>query len=172
MEHGSTLRRMAGLLAAGGGRDRGRRLSCTRTRASPTRCSTQAAQYARVRTEIRRLDNRAELLTEQYDQVVWQLGVLRRRMRIATHRLIARAGQSSRYEQGILAELLIVEQYKGGDPRTIEIVLSAVVALPGHRRHGSEAAPVDTAVSDTVEAIDAARIAIAARAAQRSPPPR
>ena len=122
MELGSTLRRMAWLLAvalavvAAG----------TCVRAHPAQADplldAKRAKYAQVRADIRRLDNRAEFLTEQYDHVVWQLGVLRKRMRIATHRLVVERAKL-KYEQGILSELLI-EQYKGGDPATIDLVLS------------------------------------------------
>ena len=38
-----------------------------------TLLDAKRAQYAHVHAEIRRLDNHAEMLTEQYDKVVWQL---------------------------------------------------------------------------------------------------
>jgi len=117
------------------------------------------ARYAHVRAEIQRLDLHAEALTEQYDKVVWQLGVLRRRMRIATARLIAEQAKL-RYEQGVLAEL-VIEQYKGGDPRTLEIVLSAS-SLSQVTSGMDLKERLDTAVSTTVDAINAAKNAIAA----------
>src|SRR5205823_5771261 len=91
--------------------------------------------------------------------VVWQLGVLRKRMRIATHHLIVERARL-KYEQGILSEL-IVEQYKGGNPATIDLVLSAssISQVTGGM---DMKARLNEAVSETVKAINAARIAIAA----------
>jgi peptidoglycan DL-endopeptidase CwlO len=117
------------------------------------------ARYAHVRAEIRRLDNHAEALTEQYDKVVWQLGVLRRRMRVETARLVIERAKL-RYEQGVLAGLM-VEQYKGGDPRTLEIVLSAS-SLSQVTSGMDLQQRLDTAVASTVAAINAAKNAIAA----------
>jgi cell wall-associated NlpC family hydrolase len=117
------------------------------------------ARYAQVRAEIRRLDLHAEVLTEQYDRVVWQLGVLRRRMRIETARLVAEEAKL-RYEQGVLSELMI-EQYKGGDPKTLEIVLSAS-SLSQVTSGMDLKQRLDAAVATTVEAINAAKNAIVA----------
>ena len=160
MEHGSTLRRMAGLLAVAVAAIAAGVCMHAQPALADKVLDAKRAKYARTRLDIRRLDNRAEFLTEQYDHVVWQLGVLRRRMRIATHRLILERARL-RYEQGILSEL-IVEQYKGGDPATIDLVLSAssISQVAG----GMDLkARLDAAVSETVKAINAARIAIAAQ---------
>jgi peptidoglycan DL-endopeptidase CwlO len=159
MEHGSTLRRMAGplaaavaVLAAG---------ICMH--AAPARADTvldaKRARYVRIHADIRRLDNHAELLTEQYDHVVWQLGVLRKRMRVATHRLMVERARLRR-DQALLSTL-IIEQYKGGDPATIDLVLSAssLSQVTGGMDLKSR---LDTAVTETVQAINAARLAIAA----------
>lgn len=117
------------------------------------------ARYAHVRAEIRRLDLHAEVLTEQYDKVVWQLGVLRKRMRIETRRLIAERAKLH-YEEGVLADL-VIQQYKGGDPRTLEIVLSA--SSLSQVTSGMDLKDrLDTAVTVTVNAINAAKNAIAA----------
>jgi peptidoglycan DL-endopeptidase CwlO len=160
MEHGSTLRRMAGLLAVAVAAIAAGVCMHAQPVLADKVLDAKRAKYARTRSDIRRLDNRAEFLTEQYDHVVWQLGVLRRRMRIATHRLILERARL-RNEQGILSEL-IVEQYKGGDPATIDLVLSAssISQVAG----GMDLkARLDAAVSETVKAINAARIAIAAQ---------
>jgi peptidoglycan DL-endopeptidase CwlO len=159
MELGSTLRRTAGLLAvfvaaiAAG----------TCVHAQPALADkvldAKRAKYARIRADIRRLDNHAELLTERYDHVVWQLGVLRKRMRIATHRLIAERAKLEE-EQSILSQL-IVEQYKGGDPAMIDLVLSSS-SLSQVAGGMDLKARLDAAVSETVKAINAARLAIAA----------
>jgi cell wall-associated NlpC family hydrolase len=117
------------------------------------------ARYAQVREDIRRLDDHAELLTEQYNKVVWKLGVLKQRMRIETRRLIAERAKL-RYEQGVLARLM-VEQYKGGDPRTIEIVLSST-SLAQVTGSMDLKARLDMAVKETVEAINRAKLAIEA----------
>jgi peptidoglycan DL-endopeptidase CwlO len=159
MEHGSTLRRMAGPLAAAVAVI----AAGICVHAAPARADNlldaKRAQYARIHADIRRLDNHAELLTEQYDHVVWQLGVLRRRMRIATHRLMVERAKLRR-DQALLSTL-IIEQYKGGDPATIDLVLSAssLSQVTGGMDLKSR---LDTAVTETVKAINAARLAIAA----------
>lgn len=117
------------------------------------------ARYAHVREEIHRLDLHAEALTEQYDRVVWELGVLRRRMRIETARLIAERAKL-RYEQGVLSGL-VIEQYKGGDPKMLEIVLSAS-SLSQVTSGMDLKQRLDAAVATTVDAINAAKLAIAA----------
>ena len=99
------------------------------------------------------------MLTEQYDKVVWQLGVLKQKMRIATAQLIVER-KKLRYEQGVLGRL-VVEEYKGGDPRTIEIVLSAS-SLSQVTGSMDLQKRLNTAVTVTVEAINAAKLAIAA----------
>ena len=128
------------------------------TASADTLLQKKQAQYARVRTQVRRLDSRIELLTERYDQVRWHLHVLRREIRAATVRLDAEQAELERQQQN-LAQLLI-EQYKGGDPRTIDIVLDSS-SLSQITSGMDLSRQVDTAVSDTVEAIAAARAAIA-----------
>ena len=159
MELGSTLRRMVGLLAVAVAAIAAGVCVHAQPALADKVLDAKRAKYARVRSDIRRLDNRAEFLTEQYDHVVWQLGVLRKRMRIATHRLIVERAKL-RYEQGILSEL-IVQQYKGGDPATIDLVLSAS-SLSQVAGGMDLKARLDAAVSETVKAINAARLAIAA----------
>lgn len=156
--HGS-FHRLAGLLAVA----LAAALAVACVHARPAQADplldAKRARYAHVRTEIKRLDRHAEALTEQYDKVVWQLGVLRRRMRVETARLIAERAKL-RYEQGVLAGL-VIEQYKGGDPRTLEIVLSA--SSLSQVTSGMDLKDrLDTAVAVTVKAIDAAKNAIAA----------
>ena len=159
MEHGSTLRRTAGLLAVA----LAAIAAGTCVHAAPARADTildaKRAQYARIHADIRRLDSHAELLTEQYDHVVWQLGVLRKRMRIATHRLRVERAKLRR-DQALLSTL-IIEQYKGGDPGTIDLVLSAssLSQVTGGMDLKSH---LDAAVTETVKSINAARLAIAA----------
>jgi cell wall-associated NlpC family hydrolase len=159
MEHGSTLRRMAGLLAAAVAAI----AAGICVHAAPARADNlldaKRAQYARIHADIRRLDAHAELLTEQYDHVVWQLGVLRKRMRVATHRLMVERAKLRR-DQGLLSNL-IIEQYKGGDPATIDLVLSAS-SLSQVTGGMDLKTRLDTAVTETVHAINAARLAIAA----------
>jgi len=128
------------------------------TASADTLLQQKQAQYARVRAQVRKLDSRIELLTERYDQVRWHLHVLRREIRAATARLAAEQAELERQQQN-LAQLLI-EQYKGGDPRTIEIVLDSS-SLSQITNGMDLSRQVDTAVSDTVEAIAAARAAIA-----------
>jgi cell wall-associated NlpC family hydrolase len=124
-----------------------------------TLLDAKRAQYARVHTEIRRLDNHAEMLTEQYDKVTWQLGVLKRKMRIATAQLIVER-KKLRYEQGVLGRL-VVQEYKGGNPRTIQIVLSAS-SLSQVTGSMDLQQRLNAALTATVQAINAAKLAIAA----------
>src|SRR6185437_4634538 len=159
MELGSTLRRMAWLLAVALAAVAAGACVHARPALADNLLDAKRAKYAQVRADIRRLDSRAEFLTEQYDHVVWQLGVLRKRMRIATHRLIVERAKL-KHEQGILSELL-VEQYKGGNPATIDLVLSAS-SLSQVTGGMDMKARLNAAVAETVEAIDAARLAIAA----------
>jgi peptidoglycan DL-endopeptidase CwlO len=128
------------------------------TASADTLLQQKQAQYARVRGQVRKLDSRIELLTERYDQVRWHLHVLRREIRAATARLEAEQAELERQQQN-LAQLLI-EQYKGGDPHTIEIVLDSS-SLAQITNGMDLSRQVDSAVTDTVEAIAAARAAIA-----------
>jgi cell wall-associated NlpC family hydrolase len=159
MELGSTLRRKAGPLAAGVAAIVAGFCMHAQPAHADNVLDAKRAQYARIRADIRRLDNHAELLTEQYDHVVWQLGVLRKRMRIATHRLMVEKARLRR-DQELLSEL-IIEQYKGGDPATIDLVLSAS-SLSQVTGGMDLKARLDEAVTETTEAVNAARIAIAA----------
>jgi cell wall-associated NlpC family hydrolase len=159
MKYGSSLRRLGGALAAALVAAMAGACFHAQTAHADPLLDAKRARYAHVRNEIRNLDNHAELLTEQYDKVVWQLGVLRRRMKVATHRLIVERAKL-RYEQGVLARLL-VEQYKGGDPHTIEIVLEASSLSQVTGRMDLKER-LDTAVTDTVMAINAAKLAIVA----------
>ena len=116
------------------------------------------AQYARVRAQMRRLDGRVELLTERYDRVKWHLHALRGRIRAATAQLIAEQAELERQQRNLTA--LLIQEYKGGDPHTIEIVLSA--SSISEITSGLDLSrQVDTAVADTVAAIQRARDAIA-----------
>lgn len=154
-----SLHRVGGVLAVALAAALGGLCLHARPALADTVLDAKRARYAQVRADIRRLDMHAEALTEQYDRVVWQLGVLRRRMRIETARLIAERAKL-RYEQGVLAGL-VVEQYKGGDPRTLDIVLSAS-SLSQVTSGMDLKQRLDTAVATTVAAIAAAKNAIAA----------
>jgi peptidoglycan DL-endopeptidase CwlO len=116
------------------------------------------AQFKAVGAEVRALDRRSEQLTEQYNQAVLRLQVLHRQIQ-ATDRALAAARVRLHREERLLSRLL-VSQYKGGDPKMIEIVLGAsslsqvTDGIELQRRF-------DRAVADTVEAIRAARTSIA-----------
>jgi peptidoglycan DL-endopeptidase CwlO len=116
------------------------------------------AQYARVRVQVRKLDNHVELLTERYNAARWHLVVLRREIRAATARLKAEELELARQQRN-LARLLI-EQYKGGDSHAFEIVLdsSSLSQLTNSMDLNSR---VDDGVSDAVAAIEATKAAIA-----------
>jgi peptidoglycan DL-endopeptidase CwlO len=128
------------------------------TASADTLLQKKQAQYARVRAQVRKLDMHIELLTERYDQVRWHLHVLHREIRAATVRLEAEQAELER-QQHNLAQL-VIEQYKGGDPKTLEIVLGSS-SLSQITSGMDLDRQVDTAVSDTVAAIAAARAAIA-----------
>jgi peptidoglycan DL-endopeptidase CwlO len=81
------------------------------------------AQYDKVRHEVRRLDNRVELLTERYDGAVAELAQLKIQIRSANRRLRA-AEIHLTFEQGVLADL-VVARYKGLDSSTLDILLGA-----------------------------------------------
>ncbi len=123
------------------------------TASADTLLQKKQAQYARVRDQVRKLDHHVELLTERYNEVRWHLHVLRREIRVATARLKAEQLELERQQRN-LAQLLI-EQYKGGDPHTLEIVLdsSSLSQLTSSMDLNSR---VDNAVGDTVDAIEAA----------------
>jgi cell wall-associated NlpC family hydrolase len=159
MQQGSPLHRLGGVVAFALVAAMAAACFHARPAHADTLLDAKRARYAEVHTEIRHLDRHAEMLTEQYDKVVWQLGVLRKRMKIATHRLVVERAKL-RHEQVVLGRL-IVEQYKGGDPRTIEIVLeaSSLSQVTGGMDLKER---LDTAVADTVRAINAAKLAIAA----------
>ena len=69
------------------------------TASADTLLQKKQAQYARVRTQVRKLDSHIELLTERYDQVRWHLHVLRREIRVATARLEAEQAELERQQQ-------------------------------------------------------------------------
>jgi peptidoglycan DL-endopeptidase CwlO len=137
-------------------------LSCLAATASPAAADTllqqKQAQYARIKAQVHRLDLRTEQLAEQYDKVRWHLQVLKHKIRAETVRLLAEEAVLHR-QQSNLAELLVA-QYKSGNPRTIEIILGAT-SFSQVTNGLAVTQQVDTAVSDTVDAIRAARNAIA-----------
>jgi cell wall-associated NlpC family hydrolase len=115
-------------------------------------------QYKKVQAQVQALDLRAEALTEQYDHAVWRLQVLHRQIRTSDRQLAA-AKVELAHQQWVLSSLL-VSQYKGGNPKTMEIVLGAsslsqvTTALDLQGRFNQS-------VADTVLAIAAAKQAIA-----------
>ena len=62
---------------------------CAGTASADTLLQQKQAQYARVRAQVRALDDHVELLTERYNQVRVHLQMLRRQIREATVRLDA-----------------------------------------------------------------------------------
>jgi peptidoglycan DL-endopeptidase CwlO len=134
-------------------------LAATQTSASANPLlDAKQQQYKHVRAQVRVLDAKAEALTEQYDHAVWRLGQLRTQIKTTDIQLQAERVALLR-EQGVLSRLLVTA-YKGGDPKVIEIVLGAsslsqmTTGIDLQRRF-------DQAVADTVDAIAAARNAMA-----------
>ena len=113
-------------------------------------------QQQHARAELQALDARAEALTEQYDRAVWQLQVLHRQIAAADTRLAEERAELAQ-KQAMLSQLL-VSQYKGGGvtTQTMALVLGAsslsqvTAGLDFQQRF-------DVSVTDTVEAIAAAR---------------
>ena len=105
------------------------------TASADTLLQKKQAQYARVRSQVRKLDSHIELLTERYDQVRWHLHVLHREIHVATVRLVAEEAELKRQQQNLAQ--LVIEQYKGGDPQDARDRARLVVALADHERHGS-----------------------------------
>ena len=109
------------------------------------------------------LDNRVELLTEQYDGTVVRLHQLKVQIKRATRRLQA-AEIHLAYEQSVLANLMVA-RYKGLDSTTLDIVLGAssldqvTGSLDIQQRF-------DAAVTDAVDQIQIARDAIKAQRVQ------
>jgi peptidoglycan DL-endopeptidase CwlO len=91
--------------------------------AADTLLDQKQAQYAKARHEVRRLDNRVELLTERYDATVLRLQQLHGQIKDATRELAA-AEAHLEFEEGVLAELMVA-RYKGLDAGTLDIVLGA-----------------------------------------------
>jgi cell wall-associated NlpC family hydrolase len=81
------------------------------------------AQYAKVRQQVRALDDRVEALTERYNEAVERLHQLKLQIKDANHRL-AIAQAHLEYEQGVLAELMVA-RYKGVDADALDIILGA-----------------------------------------------
>jgi len=91
--------------------------------AADTLLAQKQAQYQRVQREVRRLDNRVELLSERYDATVLQLQKLRAQIIDANRRLDA-AEAHLQFEESVLAELMVA-RYKGLDAGTLDILLGA-----------------------------------------------
>ena len=139
MEQGSSLRRLGGVLAVA----LVAALAGVCSHAQPAHADTlldaKRARYAHVRTEIRHLDNHAEMLTEQYDKVVWQLGRAAQADADRHAPPDRRAGQAPLRAGG--AGPAARRAVQGRRPAHDRDRARGLVALPGGRRHGSEAAP-------------------------------
>ena len=117
-------------------------------------------RLAHVRLEVRRLDARAERVTEQYNKAVWRLGVLHHQ--IIKNKIALHAAQVKlAHDRAVLASLLI-EQYKNGNGEVFAIVLGART-LSQVTNAVDLKSRADQAVSDTVFAIHALRDSIAER---------
>src|SRR6478672_314748 len=121
------------------------------------------AQLAKVRHEVRALDGRVELLTEQYDGAVVRLHQLKVQIRRATRRLHA-AEIHLAYEQSVLANLMVA-RYKGLDATTLDIVLGAS-SLDQVTGSLDIQARFDAAVTEAVDQIQIAKDTIQAQRLQ------
>jgi cell wall-associated NlpC family hydrolase len=121
--------------------------------ADPTLHGTKQ-QYAEVQQEVRRLDDRAELLTEQYNAAVERLRQLKVQIRVTQRRLVA-AQIKLRKDQNALDQLMVYA-YKGLDPATFDIVLGAR-SLDDVTSGLDLKARYDQAVADAVLGVRASR---------------
>jgi cell wall-associated NlpC family hydrolase len=79
--------------------------------------------YEQVTRQVRKLDHRAEQLTEEYNKTVWELQQLHRQIRYAQHRLHDAEVQLAAHKKSLA--LLVVASYKGLTPETSDILLGA-----------------------------------------------
>jgi cell wall-associated NlpC family hydrolase len=127
--------------------------------ADPTTVEGTRARYATVRAQVRALDERAERQSERYNRAVWQVGVLRGRVRDATARL-EDARRRLAEGQSLLSSL-VVTRYKGGSSHDLEILLGS--ASLSQVTSGIDLEQrFDAAVAEAVAAIRAARDQIVA----------
>src|SRR6476620_2293854 len=90
--------------------------------ADPTLDATKQ-QYKEVTREVRKLDHRAEQLTEEYNKTVWELQQLHRQIVYAKHRLHDAQVQLRAHKKSLA--ILVVAKYKGLTPQTSDILLGA-----------------------------------------------
>ena len=90
--------------------------------ADPTLDATKQ-HYQEVTREVRKLDHRAEQLTEEYNKTVWELEQLHRQIVYAKHRLHDAQVQLRAHKKSLA--ILVVAQYKGLTPQTSDILLGA-----------------------------------------------
>ncbi|HUZ83113.1 MAG TPA: C40 family peptidase, partial [Gaiellales bacterium] len=96
-------------------------------------------------------------VTERYDGVRWHLHRLHRQM-LATAVRLAAAERQLAYQRAMLSQLL-VQQYKSGDPQTLDIVMGAS-SLTQASNLADASAQLDASVTATVDAIRSARDSI------------
>jgi len=118
--------------------------------------STQT-RYARIQAKIRKLDARAEMITERYDGVRYHLHQIQRQFVITTSEL-QQAQRQLAYQRKVLAGLLVA-QYKRGDPQTLQIVMGAS-SFSQASNLVDDNARVNQAVTDALDAIRADTAAI------------
>ena len=119
--------------------------------------TTTAHRFAVIERQIRKLDSRAEMITERYDGVRWRLHLIHLQYLRTTVTLHAAQAQLA-YQRAVLAQLLVA-QYKSGSAGTLDIVMGASSFTQANNQVTARA-QVDGAITDTVEAIKAARDAI------------
>jgi peptidoglycan DL-endopeptidase CwlO len=90
--------------------------------ADPTLDATKQ-HYQEVTREVRKLDRRAEQLTEEYNKTVWELQQLHRQIVYAKHRLHEAEVQLKAHQDSLA--ILVVASYKGLTPQTSDILLGA-----------------------------------------------
>jgi cell wall-associated NlpC family hydrolase len=121
--------------------------------------STQT-RYARIEAKIRKLDAKAELVTERYDGVRWHLQRIRRQL-VLTAAQLHQAERQLAYQRKVLAGLLVA-QYKRGNPQTLQIVMGAA-SFSQASTLVDDNARVNQAVASALDAIRADTAAIALR---------
>src|SRR4051812_8457254 len=132
--------------------------------ADPTTLAEAQQHYDQVKAQVRRLDDRAEKLTEQYNAAVDQLKRLKVQIEVAQRRLHAAQIKLKEHEQALGA--LMVLAYKDLDQNSLDIVLGAsslsdvTSSLDLQQRYDQAVADAVTGIREARDEILAQKIAL------------
>jgi peptidoglycan DL-endopeptidase CwlO len=132
--------------------------------ADPTSLAEAQQQYDQVKAQVRQLDDRAEKLTEQYNEAVEKLKRLKVQIAVAKRRLHAAQIKLKEHERALGA--LMVLAYKDLDQNSIDIVLGAsslsdvTSGLDLQQRYDQAVADAVTGIREARDEILAQKIAL------------